>query len=132
MPRTKKIMEDITATEIEAKKKVRATGRKVKEKVEKVAADNAEDIAATEIEAKKTARATSRKVKEKVEDAAAKVTARKAKLEIVIQSKMGGAITPEEIAKKVPSGTTSAYVKVEENKIYWVNKKGETGSVDIW
>jgi hypothetical protein len=45
---------------------------------------------------------------------------------------MGGAITPEEIAAKVPKDAVSAYVKVEENKIYWVNKKGETGSVEIW
>jgi len=54
------------------------------------------------------------------------------KLDIVIQSVMGGAITPEEIAAKVPKDAISAYVKVEENKIYWVNKAGETGSVEIW
>jgi len=67
-------------------------------------------------------------------EAAAKPTrkARAAKLDIVIQSVMGGAITPEEITAKVPKGAVSAYVKVEENKIYWVNKKGETGSVEIW
>jgi len=45
---------------------------------------------------------------------------------------MGGAITPEEIAAKVPKDAVSAYVKVEENKIYWVNKAGETGDVQIW
>ena len=67
-------------------------------------------------------------------EAAAKPTrkARATKLDIVIQSVMGGAITPEEIAAKVPKDAVSAYVKVEENKIYWVNKAGETGDVEIW
>jgi hypothetical protein len=43
---------------------------------------------------------------------------------------MGGNITPEEILKKV--GTADKiYVRVDENKAYWV-KGTETGSVDLW
>ena len=43
---------------------------------------------------------------------------------------MGGAISADEIAKKVPAGTDSVYVKVEENKLYWVKGK-EIGAVNI-
>ena len=151
MPRGKKKVEDAVnveekavATEVEVKKATRAAGRKAKAKVEEAAEKAAEKVddaaAAAEIEAGKTKARRTRKAaeaKEAVEtavEAAAKPTrkARAAKLEIVIQSVMGGAITPEEITAKVPKGAVSAYVKVEENKIYWVDKKGETGSVEIW
>ena len=126
------------------KKATRSTTRKAKAKVEEAAAQVAEkvDAAATavEIEAGKARAKRTRKtdeVKKAVSEAVeeAKKPARKAraaKLDIVIQSVMGGAITPEEIAAKVPKDAISAYVKVEENKIYWVNKAGETGSVEIW
>ena len=151
MPRGKKKVEDAVnveekavATEVEVKKATRAAGRKAKAKVEEAAEKAAEKVddaaAAAEIEAGKTKARRTRKAAEAKEavktavEAAAKPTrkARVAKLEIVIQSVMGGAITPEEITAKVPKGAVSAYVKVEENKIYWVDKKGETGSVEIW
>ena len=152
MPRGKKKVEDAVkaveeravATEVEVKKAARAAGRKAKAKVEEAAAKVAEkvDAAATAVEieagkakAKRTRKAADAKeaVKTAVEAAAKPARkARAAKLDIVIQSVMGGAITPEEIAAKVPKDAISAYVKVEENKIYWVNKAGETGSVEIW
>ena len=152
MPRGKKKVEDAVkaveekavATEVEAKKATRAAGRKAKAKVEEAAEKAAEKVddaaAAAEIEAGKAKARRTRKAaeaKEAVKTAveAATKPARKtraAKLDIVIQSVMGGAITPEEIAAKVPKDAVSAYVKVEENKIYWVNKAGETGSVEIW
>ena len=139
-----KAADTVAAVEVEVKKTTRAAGRKAKAKVEEAAAQVAEkvDAAATavEIEASKAKAKRTRKtaeakkaVSEAVEEA--KKPGRKArasKLEIVIQSVMGGAITPEEITAKVPKGAVSAYVKVEENKIYWVDKKGETGSVEIW
>ena len=53
------------------------------------------------------------------------------KLNIQIQSPMGGVITPEQIAEKVPKEAVDVYVRIDENKIYWVGKKG-VGSVDIW
>ena len=149
MPRGKKKVEDAVkaieekavATEVGVKKATRSTGRKAKAKVEEAVAQVAEKAAdaaaAVEVEAKKAAGKAKRTVKKteaKVEEAATKPArkARAAKLDIVIQSVMGGAITPEEIAAKVPKDAVSAYVKVEENKIYWVDKKGETGDVEIW
>ena len=53
------------------------------------------------------------------------------KLEIYIQSPYGGNITPEEIAAKMPEGTESCYVRVDQNLIWWV-KGYETGAVEIW
>lgn len=152
MPRGKKKVEDAVkaveekavATEVEVKKATRSTGRKAKAKVEEAVAQVAEKAAdtaaAVEVEVKKVAGKAKRAVKKaevKVEEAAEAATkptrkARASKLDIVIQSVMGGAITPEEIAAKVPKDAVSAYVKVEENKIYWVNKAGETGDVQIW
>ena len=48
----------------------------------------------------------------------------------VIQSPLGGEITPEEILAKVGQADT-VYVRVDENKAYWVRGK-ESGSVDLW
>lgn len=50
--------------------------------------------------------------------------------EIIIQSPMGGNITPAEIAAKVGQADT-VYVRVDENKAYWVRGE-ETGSVELW
>ena len=71
---------------------------------------------------------------EKPVKAAAKKPAAKAKaakLEIFIQSPMGGNITPEEIAAKLPKDAKSVFVRVDQNKLWWINGE-ETGSVDIW
>ena len=57
--------------------------------------------------------------------------AKAAKLEIIVQSPMGGNITAEEIAAKVPAGAESVFVRVDQNKLWWI-KGEETGSVDIW
>ena len=57
--------------------------------------------------------------------------AKAAKLDIIIQSPMGGNITPEEIAAKLPEGAESVFVRVDQNKLWWI-KGEETGSVDIW
>ena len=54
----------------------------------------------------------------------------KPKLEIYIQSPLGGIITPAEILKKVGKAD-KVYVRVDENKAYWV-RGDETGSVDLW
>ena len=144
MPRKKKVEEPVVnnapeksdaavAAEIELKKTVRKAGRKVKEALEDAAAivkDAVEEQAvASEIEVKKTARKAGRKAKEttqKVEKAV-----RKATLDIIIESPMGGSISTDEIAAKLPKGATAVYVRVDENKLYWV-KGDDTGSVDIW
>ena len=53
-------------------------------------------------------------------------------LEIYIQSPLGGNITPEEVAAKLPEGTEACFVRVDQNRIWWVRSDGETGYVWIW
>ena len=60
----------------------------------------------------------------------AKKTVKK-KPEIIIQSPMGGEITPEEILAKIPEGVDAVYVRVDQNKLWWV-RDAEYGDVDIW
>ena len=120
----------------------------------KVAEEIKEEVKAVEAKAKKAATAVKKvpakaktavkaeaaKVEKKVAEkkpatkkvsAAKKAPAAKKALNVVIQSKMGGSITPAEVAAKVPKDAVNAYVKVEENKIYWTSDK-DAGSVDIW
>lgn len=61
---------------------------------------------------------------------AAKAAPAKKAAEIIVQSPMGGNITTEEILAKVGKAD-KIYVRVDENKAYWVRGK-ETGSVDLW
>ena len=44
---------------------------------------------------------------------------------------MGGNITPEEIQSRIPPEANTVYVRVDENKLYWVNET-ESGHTDIW
>ena len=66
-----------------------------------------------------------RKVKAAVETAVAK-----AMPAIVIQSPLGGEITPEEIIAKT-GPADKIYVRIDQNKAYWVRGE-ETGDVDLW
>ena len=50
---------------------------------------------------------------------------------IYIQSPLGGNITPEEVAAKMPERTEAAFVRVDQNLIWWVRGE-ETGAVEIW
>lgn len=68
-------------------------------------------------------------VEEKVEKKAEKNTS-KQPAKIIIQSLMGGEITPEEILSRV-GDVDKVYIKVEENAAYWV-KGDETGAINIW
>ena len=124
----KAVTDQAAATGIEVKKNTRKTVQKLKKVAEKAAStvrDAVDDkAAATEIEVKKKARKAGRKAKEAA-DAVKFVN-------IVIQSPMGGTITPAEILKKVPKDTKDVYVRVDDNKLYYVLKNGEIGSVDIW
>ena len=138
MKETKMAVADkIVAEEIEVKKTVRKaarTAKEVKEEAAALAKEAVDDkIAAEEIEAKKTVRKAARKAKEVAEPIVedAKRAARRASLSIIIQSPMGGAISTDEIAKKVPEGTDAVYVRVDDNMLYWVRGK-ETGAVNIW
>ncbi len=132
MKEVKKTAADkIAAEEIEVKKTVRKTARKVKEAAEAAAQSDA--VVAEEIEAKKTTRKAVRKGKDAVESVVkeAKKAVRRASLNIIIQSPMGGAISTDEIARKIPKDADSVYVRVDENMLYWVRGK-ETGAVNIW
>ena len=50
---------------------------------------------------------------------------------IVIESKMGGTITTEEVLSRLPDGVDTVYIKPEENAAYWV-KGEESGVVNLW
>ena len=153
--KAKEVYGVVIDTEAKVEKAAKATAKKTKtaaQKAEKAvkkapakvkaAEKKVEDkVVADKIEAKKAVAKTTRKTKTAVKKATTKVEkavekpaakAKAAKLTIEIQSPMGGSITPEEIAAKLPKDTTNVYVRIDENKLYWVKKNGETGSVDIW
>jgi len=140
MPRGKKAVEEV-------KTEVEAAAKKTRSRAKKVAEEVKADVKATEAKVEKAAKttaaktkATTKKVAEEVKAdvkavekkvTAKKPTAKKApKNEVIIQSPMGGAITPAEVLAKV-GPVDQVYVRVDENKLYWV-KGEETGSVDIW
>ena len=52
------------------------------------------------------------------------------KSELIIQSALGGTITPDEIQARV-GNVDKIYVRVDENKAYWV-KGTENGAIDLW
>ncbi len=115
--RAKKVKDDVAKAEEALEAGVKKTTRRAKTAAAKVEVAVEEVKAAAETEVKKTAR---------------KARAAKApKLNIVIQSPMGGNITAEEIAAKLPEGAESVFVRVDHNKLYWIRGE-ETGEVDIW
>ncbi len=132
------------ASEIEAKKNAAKASRKVKEAVEKTlqpVADKvdemklADQMARGRKKAERERKAAETGTKLDAAKAAVKKTvgkAKAAKLNIVIQSSMGGEITTEDIAARVPKDAENVYVRIDENKLYWVSKDGETGSENIW
>ena len=129
----KTVAKKTKATVQKAEKAVKKAPTKAKATTKKVE----DKVVADEIEVKKAATKTARKAKTAVKNTAKKVEkpaakAKAVKLTIEIQSPLGGSITPEEIAAKLPKGTTNVYVRIDENKLYWVKKNGENGSVDIW
>ena len=129
-----KVSNSLVATEIEVKKNVRSAARTVKEKVD-VAAQS-DTAAVTEIEVKKAVSKGGRKAKEVADKAVDTIKESAKKVSgipnIIIQSALGGYITSADIARKVPKNTADVYVRVDENKLYYVLEDGETGDVDIW
>jgi len=127
MATKKKVAEEVKAVEEKVEKAVKKAPAKAKAAAKKVE----DKVVAEKIEAKKTAAKTARKTKETVKkvEAAAKKPA--AKPEIIVQSPMGGNITAEEIAAKLPKDAETVFVRVDQNKLWWINGD-ETGSVDIW
>ena len=90
---------------IEAKKKVRATGRKAK--------DTAGDV------------------KEKAK-AATKSKSRAIKASYILQSAFGHELIVDEIQAKIPDDVEKVYIRIDQNKLHFIRKDGSTGSVDIW
>ena len=138
---TKKQAAEVVAEEViaeEAAEDATAEEETVEEEQTEVQAEEvaAEEEIVTEepVAAEPAKKASEKKAAAKVEKAMKKpaAKAKAAKLTIEIQSPMGGSITPEEIAAKIPKDTTNVYVRIDENKLYWVKKNGETGSVEIW
>ena len=100
-----------------AKKKEEAVETKAEKKVVKVKKELAKPAA---------------KVKKELAKPAAKKAEMAGVPAIEIQSPMGGSVTPAEIIAKVPKNTANVYVRIDQNKLYYVLKSGETGSVEIW
>ena len=150
-PEVKKVQEvekKVEAKVEEVEKKTEAAVNEVVEtvkKVEKKAAETKEKAAKAKAKVAQT-KAKAAQTKTKAKAAAAKAekktaeTAKKAavavkkvlpkKADVVIQSPMGGEITPEEILAKIGEAD-KVYVRVDVNKAYWV-KGDEAGSVDLW
>ena len=72
-----------------------------------------------------------KKPEEKKEDVVVAAEVIEKKTKIIIQSPLGGNITPRQVLQKIPDGCDSVYVRVDENKLYWV-KGDENGAVAIW
>ena len=91
-----------------------------------------EETKKTAVKAAKAAekKPAEKKAAAKAAKPAAKKPAAKKGVEVIIQSPMGGNITPEAILAKVGKAD-KIYIRVDENKAYWVRGK-ETGSVDLW
>ena len=123
---TKKTEEIKAVKETAEKAVVKAAAKKPAEK--KAAAKPAAKNAAVKPAAKAAAKKPAEK-KAAAKPAAKKPAAKKA-VEVIIQSPMGGNITPEAILAKVGKAD-KIYIRVDENKAYWVRGK-ETGSVDLW
>ena len=131
-------------TVLETEEKVQKRGRKAKAKAQAVepaveAAAEAAAETAVEVEEKlvKKARrgrppksAAEKKPAKAAKPVKAAKAAKKSAPAIVIQSPLGGEITPDEICAKIGEADM-VYVRVDQNKAYWV-KGEETGSVDLW
>ena len=111
------------AVQIEVGKVKGKRTRKVVEKME--AKEKKQEAKEQKAEEKKQA---------KVQRAAKKPSTKiaTAKMNMVFQSTMGGEITPEQIALKLPKNVSDVYVKLEENKAYYVLNDGTMGNVEIW
>ena len=126
-------VETDVVSKIEEVKK--AAAEKVEEAKDKIESAR-EATVPTEIEVKKAARKAGREMKKAADKAVdtVKRTAKKAKianLAIIIQSPLGGNITVEEIADKVPDDADAVFVRVDQNKLWWT-RGDEKGDVDIW
>ena len=123
---------NITAIETGRRKMTEEIHSKIKEVFGVDVETEVKKKAATKKAEKKTNKRTTKK-------AASTPKKSQEKKGIVIQSPMGGEITPDEITAKISTATkgtgvgkvNTIYVRVDENKAYWVKGK-KSGSVDLW
>ncbi len=136
--------ENTVSEAAEKAEEIKGAAEETKAKLEAVAAA-AEKTAKTRKKSQK-APEKAKAVKKEAETAAAEETKKAEKeapvretaarkpadepIQVIIQSPIGGEITPEAILAKVGEADT-IYVRVDENKAYWV-KGEEHGSVDLW
>ena len=139
-PETRKVK----AAEKSAAKKTRTARKKAEAAVETAAAEAVLDAGKklekktrktkAKLQAEKpSAETTAEAVAELAAEVGNKIEkkAKRAKrAKVVIQSPMGGEITAKKKKKKIGQADT-VYVRVDQNKAYWV-KGDETGSVDLW
>lgn len=106
------------------------TAKSVSEKAAKAAGVAKETVSRTAKTAMDKAKDVQSRLDKAVQDAKDSMAAQKIASKMVIQSPMGGEITPEEIMEKI-GPADRVYVRVDENKAYWVRGE-ESGSVDLW
>ena len=85
------------------------------------------------VEKKPAAKPAAKKGAPKPKKAAAgrKRSAAKKAPQIIVQSPLGGEITPFAILAKTGQDVDKVYIRVDLNKAFWV-RGSETGSVDLW
>ena len=115
----------------EAKKPVETKAAAEKTVVEKAVAEKAPEVV-KEVKAPAKKAVAKKPVEKKpaAKKTAEKKTVAKKAAEVIIQSALGGEITPDAILEKV-GAVDKIYVRVDQNKAYWVRGE-ETGSVDLW
>ena len=118
------------AKDAAAKTAAKAVEKKVKKTVEKKV-DKAVKDTAKKAAGKAAKGAAGVAAVKAVKKTAAKSAKASADPVLVIESVMGGQITPDEVLKKVPKGAEQIYIKPEENRAYWVKGK-KSGSVELW
>jgi DNA-binding XRE family transcriptional regulator len=123
------IAADAAQAVLDAEKKVDKRKRKAKAKVQadKPAVEAVAEAVAVPVEA--VAAAVAAPMEAAVEKKARKRAAKPA-VSVVIQSPMGGEITPEEICARIGRADT-VYIRVDQNKAYWVRGE-EHGDIDLW
>lgn len=115
-----------TAAPVAEEKKAEKKTRKAPAKKVKKAEEKKAEPAPVEEEKK----AEPALVEEEKKAEPAPVAEEKKAAEIIIQSPMGGEISPEAILAKIGEAD-KVYIRVDENKAYWVRGE-ESGSVDLW
>ena len=115
-----------------AAEKKAAPAKKAAEKKAEKKAEPAKKVAEKKVEkkaepAKKVAEKKAAPAKKTAEK---KAPAKKAAPAVIIQSPLGGEITPEDILSRI-GDADKIYIRVDENKAYWVRGE-EFGSVDLW